>query len=61
MVLSWMSEGSDPRLGSLTSRAKNSPSTEPIRSGTPAGVNGPPQNFTHQPPTVALRCSWIFF
>lgn len=61
MVSSWISEGLDDFFGSLTSRAKNMPSTQPIRSGIPAGVKGPPQTLNHQPPTVLRRWSWMDF
>ncbi|WBC28306.1 hypothetical protein DPMD02_40 [Desulfofustis phage LS06-2018-MD02] len=50
-----MAEGFDDFFGNLTSRAKNIPSTQPMRSGMPAGVNGPPHTLNHQPPTVFLR------
>jgi hypothetical protein len=54
-----MSEGFDDALGSLTSKAKNMPLTQPIRSGIPAGMKGPPHTLNHQPPTSRLRAYWI--
>ena len=66
IVSSCAWEGLLALIGSLTSSPKKCPSTQPSKSGMPAGVKGPPHVFVHQLSGYAasnafriLRCSRV--